>query len=100
MQSYCIWQMHFFKIRHILITYTNTNTTKTQQPKGRNIMAMTSAGREFRFFHKTGEYNNREANVRKGFRKASATDRNNLRGKVCPGCGTTRSMTNKCECNS
>lgn len=33
-------------------------------------------------------------------RKKVATDRSNLRGKVCPGCGITRSMTNKCDCNS
>ena len=63
-------------------------------------MAMTSVGREFRFFNVTGEYNNREPRQKKGFRKASATDRNNLWGKVCPSCGNERSMTNKCECNS
>jgi hypothetical protein len=28
-----------------------------------------------------------------------STDRTDLRGKVCPGCGLTRSMTNKCDCN-
>jgi hypothetical protein len=63
-------------------------------------MAMTDAGREFRFFNTTGEYNNREANRQIGFRKATATDRNNLRGKLCPSCGIKRSMANKCECNS
>lgn len=62
-------------------------------------MAMTSVGREFKYF-RDGEYNNRTANPLRGFRKASATDRNNLRGKVCPSCGNERSMMNKCECNS
>jgi hypothetical protein len=39
----------------------------------------------------------------KGFniltKKKQSTDRNDLRGKLCPSCGITRSMTNKCECN-
>lgn len=35
------------------------------------------------------------------FRKKKAPlDRSNLRGKICPGCGLTRSMTNLCDCNS
>lgn len=33
-------------------------------------------------------------------KKKVATDRDNLRGKVCPSCGMTRSMTNLCDCNS
>lgn len=32
--------------------------------------------------------------------KKQSTDREDLRGKLCPSCGITRSMTNKCECNS
>jgi hypothetical protein len=33
-------------------------------------------------------------------KKKVSTDRSNLRGKVCPSCGITRSMTNLCDCNS
>ena len=45
------------------------------------------------------EYSNRNAAEFKGFRKAKK-DRNDLRGKVCAGCGLVRSMMNKCDCNS
>jgi len=33
-------------------------------------------------------------------RRKQSTDRNDLRGKKCPSCGLTRSMMNKCDCNS
>lgn len=33
-------------------------------------------------------------------RRKVSQDRSDLRGKVCPSCGLTRSMTNLCDCNS
>ena len=62
-------------------------------------MALTSAGREYKFFP-SGEYDNREAKADRGFRSKGRTPKTELRGKVCPGCGMTRSLANKCECNS
>jgi len=53
---------------------------------------------DFRF-NRSGEYHN-DPSVAKPFRKATKADRNDLRGKTCPSCGVTRSMMNKCECNS
>ena len=34
------------------------------------------------------------------YRRKARTDRTDLRGKVCPSCGLTRSMMNLCDCNS
>jgi hypothetical protein len=53
---------------------------------------------DFRY-GKTGKYYN-VPTIPRPYRKAPKQDRGDLRGKVCPGCGITRSMNNKCECNS
>jgi len=52
---------------------------------------------DFRFM-KDGAYTDRAASPFKfGRSKQVQTVRS---GKVCPGCGMVRSVTNKCECNS
>lgn len=33
-------------------------------------------------------------------RKKAVADPSDRRGKVCPACGLTRSMANRCDCNS
>lgn len=53
---------------------------------------------DFRY-NTRGVYHN-EAPSQRPYRKALKRDRNDLRGKVCPACGLTRSMTNLCDCNS
>jgi|tagenome__1003787_1003787.scaffolds.fasta_scaffold10731884_1 hypothetical protein len=62
-------------------------------------MALTQPGPEYRFFTKTGEYNNRPA-LPHHPRRAKNLRTEAGPGKVCPGCGLTRSVMNKCECNS
>jgi hypothetical protein len=62
-------------------------------------MAMTTPGREYRFFNRTGEYNNRAA-LPHHPRRASTVRTQTGPGMICPACALQRSVTNKCDCNS
>jgi hypothetical protein len=59
---------------------------------------MSTPSPEYRWFYKYGTYENRTTVPRPRRRKAIKRDSGT--GAVCPGCGLTRSRTNKCECNS
>lgn len=54
---------------------------------------------DFRYNIK-GEYHNRQSSPPEHpFRKKEKSNRSEVYGKTCPGCGIKRSRTNKCFCN-